>query len=141
MRHIDTIHIHHSASTSPIHDDIEVIREWHLDRGFNDVGYHYYLTMSGRLQIGRPLSNMPASIKHHNEGAIAICLGGRYGISKQQKDMLIRLVRNLVDIFNIEKERIFRHKDLADTECPSFDIHWLKWEIFKNEFRRDKKWK
>lgn len=135
MRKIDTIHIHHSAIDDHMLDNIEYIDKLHRDRGWDMIGYNYFISMPGKLSIARPLRLVPASIKGHNKGAVAICCGGLYGITFQQRETLSNLVRNLVDTFNIKKENIVRHKDLAPTECPSFDIAWLKWEIYKEEYR------
>ena len=132
MRNIDLITIHHSGSDNPLHDRIEVIRKWHRDRGFSDVGYHYYINFEGGIFCGRPLSKKGAHTRGFNSKSIGICVGGLDGISPMQKKSLIALVKNLVDIFNIPIENIKRHKDLAPTECPTFDINFLTHAIRKH---------
>ena len=42
-REVDRVFLHCSASPNPAHDDINVIRDWHLERGWNDVGYHFFI--------------------------------------------------------------------------------------------------
>ena len=37
-RRVDRIFLHCSASDVPAHDNVETIRKWHLDRGFDDIG-------------------------------------------------------------------------------------------------------
>lgn len=75
-RPIHTVFIHCSASDNPDHDDIKVIKQWHLERGWSDVGYHYFIKKDGTLQLGRDLEKTPAAQKGYNTGTIAICLHG-----------------------------------------------------------------
>ncbi len=37
-RRVDRIFLHCSASDVPAHDNVEMIRRWHLDRRFDDIG-------------------------------------------------------------------------------------------------------
>ena len=68
-RHVDRVFLHCSASDDPDHDDIETIRRWHVDeRGWSDVGYHYFIRSDGTLQEGRPLERIPAAQAGHNAG-------------------------------------------------------------------------
>ena len=135
MREINKLIIHHSASDNPRHDSIKVITKWHLDRGFSDCGYHYYINMmKGALFIGRPLNLQGAHcLEGHNYDSIGICCGGLSGINVLQRETLGKLCRNLVDIFDIKEDSVLRHKDLVPTECPSFDICWLKFLLFKGK--------
>ena len=49
MRTLKRIIVHHSASDNPNHDDIEVIRNWHVnENGWADVGYHFLLSQMER---------------------------------------------------------------------------------------------
>ena len=52
-RDIDRVFLHCSASSRPEHGDIEIIRDWHKRRGWNDVGYHFFIPFGGELQVGR----------------------------------------------------------------------------------------
>lgn len=127
MRKIETIHIHYSATDYAHHDNIAFIRKVHVkERKWSDIGYNYFIDKKGGVFIGRPISRSPASIKGYNFGAVAICVSGLTGITEKQKESLIKLVQNLVTIFGITEENILRHRDLADTLCPSFDINFLK---------------
>lgn len=76
-RSIDRVFIHCSASDNPKHDDIDVIRGWHVnERGWSDVGYHFFIKKDGTVQNGRDLTKTPAAQKGHNTGTIAICVHG-----------------------------------------------------------------
>jgi len=131
-RSIDTLIIHHSASDIEAHDNIEVIEKWHIkERGFKYVGYHFYINKKGLVSIGRRVMVQGAHCKGYNKTSIGICCGGASGITPQQRESLAKLCLNLVDTFEIKRDKVFLHKDLAATECPSFDIEWLKFKLFK----------
>jgi N-acetylmuramoyl-L-alanine amidase len=55
---------------------VDVIRQWHLERGWSDIGYHYFIKKDGTVQIGRDLERTPAAQKGFNTGSIAICIHG-----------------------------------------------------------------
>jgi N-acetyl-anhydromuramyl-L-alanine amidase AmpD len=93
---VDRVFLHCSASSKPEHDDISVIRRWHVEeRGWSDVGYHYFIKFDGTIQEGRPLRRIPAAQQGHNRGSIAICLHGRTtdDFTTAQFDALRRLCR------------------------------------------------
>ena len=75
-RAVRRVFLHCSASDNPEHDDVQVIRRWHRERGFSDVGYHYVVTKAGFVQTGRPLERDPAAQEGHNQATIAICANG-----------------------------------------------------------------
>lgn len=76
IRPIDRVFIHCSASDYPQHDNISTIRDWHLERGWSDVGYHYFIRKDGTIELGRSLEKTPAAQRGHNRGTVAICLHG-----------------------------------------------------------------
>ena len=74
MRNINLIVLHHSQSDITAHDDIGVIREWHKERGFKDVGYHYFIRKDGMIQKGRQLDVVGAHCKGKNKSSIGIVI-------------------------------------------------------------------
>ena len=76
-REVDRVFLHCSASDSPEHDGVDVIRRWHIDdNGWDDVGYHYFIRRDGTLESGRPLEKTPAAQAGSNAATIAVCLHG-----------------------------------------------------------------
>ncbi len=75
-REVSRVFIHCSASDRPEDDTVAVIREWHLARGWSDIGYHYFIDKAGDLHRGRPLWRSPAAQRGHNKSTIAICVSG-----------------------------------------------------------------
>lgn len=126
MRKIDTIFLHCSASDNPRHDDISVIRDWHVNpkpkgNGWADVGYHFFITNAGQIQIGRPIEKIPAAQKGFNTGSIAICLSGEYEFTEAQFAALRELVNKLTIKYSITSVRGHNEVDDGKT-CPNFNV-------------------
>lgn len=123
-RPVDRIFLHCSASDNPYHDDISVIRKWHLEKGWSDVGYHYFITKSGELQEGRPLNRMPAAQAGHNRHTIAICSSGLKDFPSIQKRAVHRLCRDINEAY---KGRItfHGHSEVSNKSCPVYDYKVL----------------
>src|SRR5690606_32519342 len=84
-RPVSKVFLHCSASDFDAHDDIAVIKRWHVqDNGWSDVGYHFFITRKGVVQFGRSLESIPAAQKGHNKGSIAICLHGNAKFTNKQ---------------------------------------------------------
>lgn len=119
-RVINKVFVHCSASENEAHDDVSVIKQWHLARGWSDVGYHFYIKKNGLIQKGRPLHVVPAAQKGHNTGSIAICLGGLKEFTEAQFDSL----RELCDTIRKEMPHVTFHGHCEvepNKTCPVFD--------------------
>lgn len=119
-RTVDTVFIHCSASDWPKHDSIDVVRHWHLDRGFDDVGYHFFISKDGKISRGRSLEKTPAAQKGHNIGSIAICLHGLRDFTEAQFSAL----RGLCGAINAAYGGAMRfrgHTEVSNKDCPVFD--------------------
>ena len=130
MRKINKIIIHCSATPEQREVSVETIRKWHLQRGFNDIGYHYVIDLQGGVHNGRQLSKQGAHCSKQNRGSIGICYVG--GMSKDmkkakdtrtqaQKDSLIKLIHELIYKYNKDMT-IHGHNEYANKACPSFNV-------------------
>lgn len=129
MRDIEKLIVHFSATPEGRDVDISDIRKWHLDRGWDDVGYHYVVKLDGTIQAGRDHNTIGAHCYGHNTKSIGICFVGgmTYDMSavkdtrtKAQKESLIFLLGTLKRMY--PKAELFGHKDLRPTDCPGFDV-------------------
>ena len=121
-REIRKIFIHYSATDNPLHNNLEVIRDWHInDNEWDDIGYHYFLTKDGKIWDGRNIEKEPAAQKDHNEHTIAICLSGLNELTKSQFISLENLLHEIESEYNYVL-KIFGHKDIAETKCPGFEV-------------------
>ena len=76
MRKIDLIVIHCSASRADrdfTETDLEVC---HRRRGFNGIGYHFYIRKNGDIKTTRPIERIGAHAKGFNQTSIGICYEG-----------------------------------------------------------------
>jgi|PlaIllAssembly_1097288.scaffolds.fasta_scaffold482289_1 hypothetical protein len=122
-RKIDKIILHCSDSDIPQHDDIKIIDIWHKSKGWNSVGYHYFIKYIGDLQIGRPLSQIGAHCYGENATSIGICLSGKKQFSDAQFDTLYKLCKNLMDVFNLKMDDIYGHNEFNEIKtCPNFNV-------------------
>jgi N-acetylmuramoyl-L-alanine amidase len=126
-RHVNLIVIHQSASNNPAHDNVETIEKWHRERGFKKIGYHYFISKNGTVFNGRKEDEVGAHTKGHNSYSIGICLSGEGEKTATQLNALEILLIDVCSRYGLEKASIVGHKDLANTECPGFDLKsWLK---------------
>jgi len=130
MRTINKIIIHCSATPVGREVSVSTIRKWHLQRGFNDIGYHYVIHLDGKISVGRPIEKVGAHCSGQNRGSIGICYVG--GMSKDmkkakdtrtqaQKDSLIKLMHELIYKYNKDMT-IHGHNEYANKACPSFKV-------------------
>lgn len=122
-RLVDTVFIHCSASDNPKHDDISVMTIWHLERGFNGVGYHYFIKKDGTIQIGRDLERPSAAQKGYNSHSIAICL---HGLKKNKfTEAQFKSLRELCMDINKDYKGLMRFRGHCEVNehktCPVFD--------------------
>ena len=122
-RPIERVFIHCSASDHPDHDSVKVIDEWHRERGWNGVGYHYVIVKSGDIEVGRPLEVTPAAQRGNNSGTIAICVTGLHHFSAQQAHSLLELCMDIDDAYKeiIAPVTFHGHCEVANKLCPVFD--------------------
>lgn len=126
-RPVHSLFFHCSASDRPEHDDVSVIRDWHVrGNGWADVGYHFYIKRDGTIQRGRALESTPAAQGNgFNAGTIAVCLGGltKSQFTPAQFEAGYSIVRAIVDAYESRgvKIRVRGHREVYPKECPVFD--------------------
>lgn len=122
------ITIHCSDSPHGRGDDINTIRQWHIARGFKDVGYHYVILENGTIQQGRPENVSGAHAKGYNN-TIGICLLGKATFTDEQFDALTGLCLELKEKYKFTNEVILGHCQLDKSKtCPNFDVTKFKEE-------------
>ena len=62
-REIKLLVIHCSATRCNDPFTVEQLRQCHLQRGFKDIGYHFYITRDGELHHCRPISEPGAHVR------------------------------------------------------------------------------
>ncbi len=119
-RGVKRVFIHCSASDNPKHDNVKTIRQWHLERGFDDIGYHFYIDMLGGQHEGRSLELIPAAQKGNNLGTIAICCGGLKKFGPLQLASLKILCKRINEAYKGDVT-FHGHCEVSDKTCPNFN--------------------
>lgn len=117
-----------------------VIAKWHIERGFNGIGYHHIicngwigpgyndLYYDGKIESGRPEEMDGAHVKGHNKGTIGVCLIGKSGLFTNKQ---ITSLKYLLFLLNEKygEINIYQHSDFDEDKfyCAGLDL---------NEFRK-----
>lgn len=122
----EIIILHCSATDSPEFDCVSRIREMHIkERGFEDIGYHYFIKKNGGLQEGRPIQFQGAHCSGNNFNSIGICLSG-LKLEKFQTAQFITLGRLLYELqkrYKISDDKIFPHHHFDEhKDCPVYTM-------------------
>ena len=128
MRLVKEIIIHCSATREEQQVSVDTIRDWHLAKGWNDIGYHFYIDLDGTVNKGRDIDKIGAHCKGHNRNSIGICYCG--GVesdgktpkdtrTQEQKDSLLHVLKTLKAMY--PEAVIYSHSEFAAKACPSFD--------------------
>lgn len=130
----DFIAVHCSATKASQNVDETEIRNWHLAKGWKDIGYHVVIPRDGTIQIGRPIDTVGAQVEGYNSRSLGVCLVGGLGddgkaadnFTDKQRAALVVALRFLR--LYAPGARIQGHRDFPNVakDCPSFDVRkWL----------------
>lgn len=133
-RRIDKIILHCSATPEGKDYTVAQIRQWHLARGFSDVGYHYVIYRDGSVHRGRPETQVGAHTTGYNTHSIGICYIGGCEATKNakgeyppkdtrtpaQRAALVRLVAEMRKKY--PGATVHGHNEFANKACPSFNV-------------------
>ena len=130
MRTINLIVVHCSATRedkSFTEHDLDVC---HRRRGFNGVGYHFYIRKNGDIKSTRPLERIGAHSRGFNRESIGICYEGGLDseghpadtLTPEQFENLEQLLTKLLKLF--PKAQLRGHRDMPGSvpkACPCLD--------------------
>lgn len=129
--------------------NVDIIREWHLARGFSDIGYHYVVLngfetgflgrkrsqyTDGQITTGRQEIEIGAHAPGYNTTSLGICLVGQHGrYTDKQISSVQALILSLCTKYNILIDNVIGHYETKSGRsqgktCPN---------ILMNDFRRD----
>ena len=117
MRNIKKLVIHCSDSPSGRGDTAETVHKWHLEKGWDGIGYHYVIDEDGIIESGRPEYWIGAHVQGHNDDSLGICLIGNGHYSPKQCASLIELLEDL--LFKYPTALIYNHHYFnPEKGCP-----------------------
>lgn len=131
-----TIIIHCSATRSEANVRAHHIRQWHVEKGWADIGYHFVICRDGAIERGRDQDAVGAHAKGANDYSIGICMVGGLDLRGAPSDdytpaqwaSLKTLVLGLMAEYP-GIESVIGHRDVPGVkkDCPCFDVaDWLK---------------
>lgn len=128
MRPINKIILHCSATKEGKNFTVKDIDEWHRQRGFKCIGYHYVIYLDGTVHKGRDESKVGAHCSGHNSFSIGICYIGGLDVNGKPKDTRTdkqkAAIKSLVAELKLKypDATIHGHNEFANKACPCFDV-------------------
>lgn len=134
MRKINYLIIHCSATREDCPYTVAHLQNDHLSRGFQSIGYHYYIRRDGTVTNTRPIELVGAHVKGYNKHSIGICYEGgldALGTPKdtrtpEQRSSMHLLVAQLLHRFKGEV-RVCGHRDLSPDLDKNGEIEPWEW--------------
>jgi N-acetyl-anhydromuramyl-L-alanine amidase AmpD len=137
---VDTIFVHCSATRPDwmaqwsFADRVKEIKRWHVEKKWEDIGYHWLIDRDGSVAPGRKEHVVGAHVANYNTGSIGICLIGGFGSNEndpfeknytpQQERALRMLIEDIKSRTPIKRVR--GHNEVAPKACPGFSVsRWL----------------
>lgn len=133
----------HCSATRAIQDiGAKEIRSWHKGQGWTDIGYHYVIRRSGKVEPGRARDAVGAHVGGHNSNTLGICMVGglankapwapENNYTPEQWTSLKTLVASLLKFY--PNATILGHRDFPKVAkaCPCFNAkEWARKNGFK----------
>lgn len=128
IRPISEIIIHCTATPDGRDLHVDDITRYHLQRGFETIGYHYLIALDGTVERGRDATLIGAHCLGHNDRSIGVAYVG--GIGKDgapadtrtpaQRRAMSQLVADLRLRYPLST--VHGHCEFAAKACPCFDV-------------------
>ncbi|MEW6712599.1 MAG: peptidoglycan recognition family protein, partial [Candidatus Riflebacteria bacterium] len=101
------------------------------ERKWGDIAYHLLIAPSGKVYEGRdPRFAGDSGTKYDTEGLLMICFLGTYEKqlpAPEARYAMKKLVKSKMNKYHVGSEKIWCHRDLAQTDCPGTALYkWVK---------------
>lgn len=122
----DMIVIHHTGERD-IDASAVQIDQWHKEKDYSMIGYHFVIRKNGAIERGRPEWFVGAHAYGENYHTLGVHLSGDFMTAKptsQQIEMSAMLLAYLSEKYNIPLDRnhIVGHGELMSTDCPGKNL-------------------
>lgn len=126
----------HCSATSPKQDiGAKEIRQWHRQKGWIDIGYHFVIRRNGTVEKGRPIDVVGAHVENWNAVSVGVCMAGGIDEKGQPENnftpaQFAALAELLIDLKKQYPDaQVKGHRDFPNVKkaCPSFDVRqWIE---------------
>ena len=117
MKTIEGIVLHHSGVK--VLQSVEIIHNYHKNKGWAGIGYHFYVRKDGSVYRGRPENMAGAHCPGVNSISLGICAEGDFEqeiMNDVQKNAIVELIKDIKSRYNIKW--IKGHREIISTDCP-----------------------
>jgi N-acetyl-anhydromuramyl-L-alanine amidase AmpD len=129
----DFIVVHCAATKAGMDIGVREVRQWHVQRGFLDIGYHFVIRRNGTVEDGRPHDVVGAHVEGFNSRSIGICLAGGIDSKGKPENNFTPEQFNSLKLMLIAQMRAYPHATVVGHNdlfkgkaCPSFKVSdWL----------------
>ena len=110
--------IHHSEVSTP--HTAEDVHQWHLTRGWDGIGYHYFISKKGEIYEGRPHDTIGAHAIEVNRESVGVCFEGNFNKETMGETQLNASVMLLCLLsLAYDDAEICEHKQISNEKsCP-----------------------
>ncbi|MDK2821757.1 MAG: N-acetylmuramoyl-L-alanine amidase [Clostridia bacterium] len=127
LRHKTELIVLHHAATSKC--TVQDIHQWHLNRGWTGIGYHYFVRKDGSVYRGRPRDTVGAHAYNYDFNSIGICAEGNYEVEQMPEAQLKAIITLVAELEKIYPDaKVVGHRELNATVCPgaNFPMEQIK---------------
>lgn len=127
MNKPEVLIVHHTGGTdaNPLADTSNqtaaIIKEWHLKKGWNDIGYNWVIEKSGKIVKGRDESKEGAHTIGMNSKSIGVCIVGNFDATyptKEQEQSFKTLYKELRSRYSVlTPDKVYPHRKYANKTC------------------------
>lgn len=127
-RKITKIILHCSATPEGRDVTAAQIDQWHRQRGFKMIGYHYVVRLDGTVEPGRSETVVGAHCSGQNSHSIGVCYIGGCDKNMKPKDTRTAAQRKALREIVADLRRrypratVHGHYEFAAKACPSFAV-------------------
>lgn len=122
-RRIDWLVVHCTATREGQDISVNQIRQWHLRRGWSDIGYHYVIDIHGNILEGRPVTRIGAHVRGFNRYSIGITYVGGVDWNLAPKDTRTPKQKEALKHLLIELKKLYPNADIQGHRDFSPDIN------------------
>lgn len=137
LTEVNNIFVHYTANPGTSAAQNRSYFEQLKDNHERSASAHFIIGYNGEILQCVPLDEIAYAVQTRNEDSISIecCYKADNGqFTRETYDSLIRLLRWLIDAYELEPEDILRHYDCGGKKCPIYYTeHEDAWERLKED--------